>query len=98
MQATRSSCRATLRYVVEEMRQEGAQDVQAPVKVGGKWLASFDHPGWPQGTVEKIGFEIIIEGPHRGKRPRPIRRIQGAGSADRPRARAGGRRLETLPR
>ena len=54
---------ATLRYVVEEMRQEGAQDVQAPVKVGGKWVASFEHPGMSQCTVEKIGFQIIIEGP-----------------------------------
>src|SRR6266704_2363382 len=54
---------ATLKYVVEQMRQEGAQDIQAPVKVGGKWIASFEHPGLSQCTVEKIGFEIIIEGP-----------------------------------
>jgi hypothetical protein len=57
---------ATLRYVVEEMRKEGAQDVQAPVKVGGKWVASFEHPGLSQCTVEKIGFQIIITGPTEG--------------------------------
>ena len=54
---------ATLRYVVEEMRKEGAQDIQVPVKVGGKWIASFEHPALSQCTVEKIGFQIIIEGP-----------------------------------
>ena len=57
---------ATLKYVVEEMRKEGAQDIQAPVKVGGKWIASFEHPGMSQCTVEKIGFEIIIAGPTEG--------------------------------
>jgi|SRR5438309_1218760 len=56
---------ATLRYVVQEMRKEGAQDIQAPVKVGGKWIASFEHPSLSQCTVEKIGFQIIIEGPPR---------------------------------
>ena len=54
---------ATLRYVVEEIRNDGAQDIQAPVKVGGKWIASFEHPALSQCTVEKIGFQIIIEGP-----------------------------------
>ena len=54
---------ATLKYVVEEMRQEGARDIQEPVKVGGKWLASFEHPALSQCTVEKLGFEIIIAGP-----------------------------------
>ena len=54
---------ATLRYVVEEMRKEGAQGIQAPVKVGSKWVASFEHPGLSQCTVEKNGFEIIIAGP-----------------------------------
>ena len=57
---------ATLKYVVEEMRKEGAQDIQAPVKVGGKWIASFEHPGMSQCTVERIGFEIIIAGPTEG--------------------------------
>ena len=57
---------ATLRYVVEEMRKEGAQDTQEPVKVGSKWVASFEHPGMSQCTVEKIGFEIIITGPTEG--------------------------------
>ena len=57
---------ATLRYVVEEMRKEGAQGIQVPVKVGGKWIASFEHPGMSQCTVEKIGFQIIIEGPTEG--------------------------------
>ena len=57
---------ATLKYVVEEMRKEGAQDIQEPVKVGGKWIASFEHPGMSQCTVEKIGFEIIITGPTEG--------------------------------
>ena len=54
---------ATLKYVVEQMRQEGARDIQEPVKVGGKWIASFEHPGMSQCTVERIGFQIIIEGP-----------------------------------
>jgi len=57
---------ATLRYVVEEMRKEGAQGIQAPVKVGSKWVASFEHPGLSQCTVEKIGFQIIIAGPTEG--------------------------------
>ena len=54
---------ATLRYVVEEMRKEGARGIQAPVKVGSKWVASFEHPALAQCTVEKNGFEIIIAGP-----------------------------------
>jgi hypothetical protein len=57
---------ATLRYVIEEMRKEGAQAIQPPVKVGSKWVASFEHPALSQCTVEKIGFQIIIEGPTEG--------------------------------
>jgi hypothetical protein len=54
---------AILRYVVEEMRKEGARGIQTPVKVGNKWVASLENPALSQCTVEKIGFEIIIEGP-----------------------------------
>ena len=54
---------AILKYVIEEMRKEGAQGIQVPVKVGSKWVASFEHPALSQCTVEKIGFQIIIEGP-----------------------------------
>jgi len=54
---------ATLKYVVEEMRKEGVQGLQVPVKVGSKWVASFENPTLSQCTVEKIGFEIIIAGP-----------------------------------
>jgi hypothetical protein len=57
---------ATLKYVVEEIRKEGAQGIQAPVKVGSKWVASFEHPALSQCTVEKIGFQIIITGPTEG--------------------------------
>ena len=57
---------ATLRHVVEEIRKEGAQHIQAPVKVGRKWVASFEHPALSQCTVEKNGFEIIITGPSEG--------------------------------
>ncbi len=53
----------TLKYVVEEMRKEGAEGIQVPVKVGSKWVASFEHPALSQCTVEKLGFEIIIAGP-----------------------------------
>ena len=56
----------TLKYVIEEMRKEGALDIQVPVKVGSKWVASFEHPGLAQCTVEKIGFQIIIAGPTEG--------------------------------
>ncbi len=54
---------AALRQVVEEMRKEGARGLQAPVKVGSKWVASLEHPAMAQCTVEKIGFEIVITGP-----------------------------------
>jgi len=57
---------ATLRYVVEEMRKEGASGMQAPVKVGPKWIASFEHPDLAQCTIEQAGFEIIITGPSEG--------------------------------
>jgi hypothetical protein len=57
---------ATLRYVIEEMRKEGARDIQAPVKVGHKWIASFEHPDLSRCSVERIGFEIIIAGPTEG--------------------------------
>ncbi|HMH19941.1 MAG TPA: hypothetical protein VK572_17530 [Burkholderiales bacterium] len=53
----------TLKYAVEEMRKEGAQGIQVPVKVGSKWIASFEHPHLRQCKIEKIGFEIIIAGP-----------------------------------
>ncbi len=52
----------TLKYVVEEMRKEGAEGIQVPVKVGSKWVASFEHPALSQCTVEKLGFVIIIAG------------------------------------
>src|SRR6266705_7115056 len=54
---------AALRQVVEEMRKEGARGLQAPAKVGSKWVASLEHPAMAQCTVEKIGFEIVINGP-----------------------------------
>ena len=54
---------ATLRYVVEEMRKEGVQGLQVPVKVGSKWVASFENPALSQCTVERLGFQIIIEAP-----------------------------------
>jgi len=54
---------ATLRQVVEEIRKEGAQGIQAPVKVGSKWVAILEHPVVAQCTVEKIGFQIVIAGP-----------------------------------
>ena len=57
---------ATLRYVIEEMRKEGAQAIQGPVKVGSKWVASFENPALSQCTVERLGFQIIIEGPTEG--------------------------------
>jgi len=57
---------ATLRYVIEEMRKEGAQAIQPPVKVGSKWVASFENPALSQCTVERLGFQIIIEGPTEG--------------------------------
>src|SRR5690348_2988739 len=57
---------ATLRYVVEEMRKEGARGIQVPVKVGHKWIASFEHPGVAQCTVERIGFQIVITGATEG--------------------------------
>ena len=52
-----------LKYVVEEMRKEGVQGLQVPVKVGSKWVASFENPTLSQCTVERLGFEIIIAGP-----------------------------------
>ena len=57
---------ATLRYVLDELQKDGAQGIQAPMKVGKKWIASFEHPGLAQCTVEKIGFEIVIAGPTEG--------------------------------
>jgi len=54
---------AILKYVVEEMRKEGVQGLQVPVKVGSKWVASFENPTLSQCTVERLGFQIIIEGP-----------------------------------
>ena len=57
---------ATLNYVIEEIRKEGALGIQAPVKVGRKWVASFEHPALSQCTVEKNGFEIVIAGPSEG--------------------------------
>jgi len=57
---------ATLRYVCEEMKKEGARGIQAPVRVGNKWIASFEHPGLAECTVERVGFEIIISGPTEG--------------------------------
>ena len=53
---------ATLRHVCEEMKKEGARGIQAPVKVGSKWIASFEHPHLAQCQIERIGFEIIITG------------------------------------
>jgi len=57
---------ATLKYVLDELQKDGAQGIQAPMKVGKKWIASFEHPALAQCTVEKIGFEIVIAGPTEG--------------------------------
>jgi len=57
---------ATLKYVLDELQKDGAQGIQAPMKVGKKWIASFEHPGLAQCIVEKIGFEIVIAGPTEG--------------------------------
>ena len=57
---------ATLRYVCEEMAKEGARGIQPPVRVGHKWIASFEHPGLTECTVERVGFEIIISGSSEG--------------------------------
>src|SRR5215813_5128426 len=57
---------ATLRYVVEEMRKEGARGIQAPVKVGHRWIASFEHPDLARCSIERVGFEIIVTGPSEG--------------------------------
>ena len=46
---------ATLKYVVEEMRKEGVRGLQVPVKVGSKWVASFENPALSQCTVENSG-------------------------------------------
>jgi hypothetical protein len=54
---------ATLAYVVEEMKKEGARGIQTPVKVGHRWIASFEHPDSVNCRIEKNGFEIIIKGP-----------------------------------
>ncbi len=54
---------ATLKYVLDELQKDGAQGIQAPMKVGRKWIASFEHPEPAQCTVERIGFEIVIAGP-----------------------------------
>jgi len=48
------------------MRKEGASGVQKPTKVGQRWIASFDHPGMAECKIERIGFQIIIEGPTEG--------------------------------
>lgn len=53
---------ATLKYVVEEMRKEGARGIQTPTRVGHKWIASFEHPGVAQCIVETFGFQIVITG------------------------------------
>ena len=57
---------ATLMYVLDELRKDGARGIQVPTKVGRKWIASFEHPALAQCKVEKIGFEIVIEGPTEG--------------------------------
>lgn len=56
----------TLNAVLEQMKKEGAQGIQQPMRVGRKWIASFEHPGLGQCTVEKIGFQIIITGQSEG--------------------------------
>jgi hypothetical protein len=56
----------TLNAVLEQMKKEGAQGIQQPMKVGRKWIASFEHPGLGQCTVEKIGFQIVITGQSEG--------------------------------
>ena len=42
---------ATPKYVLEELQKDGAQGIQAPMKVGKKGIASFEHPVLAQCTV-----------------------------------------------
>jgi hypothetical protein len=53
----------TLAHVVEEMMKEGVRGIQRPVKVGHRWIASFEHPDAMKCKIEKNGFEIVIKGP-----------------------------------
>ena len=53
----------TLAHVVEEMKKEGVRGIQSPVKVGHRWIASFEHPDAMKCKIEKNGFEIVIKGP-----------------------------------
>ena len=54
---------ATLRYVVAEMRKDGARGLADPVKIGARWVTSFEHPGLARCTVERAGYQIVIAGP-----------------------------------
>jgi hypothetical protein len=54
-----------LRAVMESLRTEGAQKVQMPARVGGRWIASFENPAIRRCTVETFGYRILISGPER---------------------------------
>jgi hypothetical protein len=54
-----------LRAVMESVRSEGAEKVQMPALVGGRWIASFENPAVRRCTVETFGHRILISGPER---------------------------------
>src|SRR5258706_12276013 len=58
---------ATLRYVIEEMRKEGAQAIQPPVKAASKGVATFENPALTQRTGERLGIQLLTQGPTNGR-------------------------------
>jgi len=53
---------AALKQAMEALEKEGAQRVQDPVRVGKKWIASFENPAIQQCVVERFGFRIVVSG------------------------------------
>ena len=44
---------------------EGAEKVQMPIRVGRRWVGSFENPALKKCTVESFGYQILVSGPER---------------------------------
>ena len=54
-----------LHAVMANLRSEGAEKVQMPIRVGKRWVASFENPALKKCTVESFGYQILVSGPER---------------------------------
>lgn len=50
-------------YVMAQLRNDGARNAGVAVRLGNRWIASFEHPLLHECEANKEGFRITVTGP-----------------------------------